>query len=140
MPKAHTKTYVTEVFVSSKPIMGKKDKQERKEGVYMIFQVGSTLLDACVLSYVRKADTYGYMLTKAIKDNLDISESTLYPVLRRLLKENYLATYDEPYQGRNRRYYKITEEGDEMCNIYKKEWGDYKERIDKMIEGGESGE
>jgi len=106
----------------------------------MVFQVGSTLLDACVLTYVQKADTYGYMLTKTLKDNLDISESTLYPVLRRLQKENFLSTYDEPYEGRNRRYYKITEEGVKMCTIYKKEWGDYKNRVDRMITGGETDE
>ena len=106
----------------------------------MVFQVGSTLLDACVLSYVQKADTYGYLLTKALKENLDISESTLYPVLRRLQKENCLSTYDEPYEGRNRRYYKITEEGEKMCTIYRDEWQDYKTRIGKMIEGGEGNE
>lgn len=104
----------------------------------MIYQIGSTLLDACVLSYIRNGDTYGYMLTQTLKDNLGISESTLYPVLRRLQKENYLTTYDEPYQGRNRRYYSITEEGKKMCEIYKDEWAKYKTQIDKMIEGGES--
>lgn len=106
----------------------------------MIYQIGSTLLDACVLSYIKKGDTYGYMLTQTLKDNLEISESTLYPVLRRLQKENYLTTYDEPYQGRNRRYYSITEEGRKMCDIYKEEWTKYKEQIDKMIKGGESDE
>lgn len=106
----------------------------------MIYQIGSTLLDACVLSYVQKGDTYGYMLTQTLKDNLDISESTLYPVLRRLQKENYLTTYDEPYQGRNRRYYSITEEGEKMCKTYKEEWLIYKDRIDKMILGGETNE
>lgn len=106
----------------------------------MIYQIGSTLLDACVLSYVQKGDTYGYMLTQTLKDNLEISESTLYPVLRRLQKENYLSTYDEPYQGRNRRYYHITEEGEQMCKIYKEEWEKYKTQIDKMITGGETDE
>lgn len=104
----------------------------------MIFQIGSTLLDACVLSYVQKGDTYGYMLTQTLKDNLDISESTLYPVLRRLQKENYLTTYDEPYQGRNRRYYHITDEGTKMCKTYKEEWVSYKTNIDNLILGGDT--
>jgi PadR family transcriptional regulator PadR len=80
------------------------------------------------------------MLTQALKDNLEISESTLYPVLRRLQKEKYLTTYDEPYQGRNRRYYHITDEGDQMCATYKEEWMKYKSKIDKMIIGGEADE
>lgn len=106
----------------------------------MVFQIGSTLLDACVLSYLQKGDTYGYVLTQTLKDNLEISESTLYPVLRRLQKEDFLTTYDEPYQGRNRRYYHITEEGEKMCTVYRQEWENYKSRIDNMILGGEENE
>lgn len=117
------------------PLSGIKKEQDN-----MIFQIGSTLLDACVLSYVQKGDTYGYMLTQTLKDNLGISESTLYPVLRRLQKENYLSTYDEPYQGRNRRYYQITEEGKRMCKTYKEEWVSYKSNIDNLILGGDTHE
>ena len=106
----------------------------------MMYQIGSTLLDACVLSYIKKGDTYGYMLTQTLKDNLEISESTLYPVLRRLQKDNYLTTYDEPYQGRNRRYYSITPQGEKMCETYKEEWIKYKTRIDVLISGGAANE
>ena len=77
----------------------------------MLFQLGSSLLDACVLAVLSKGDAYGYTLTQQVKTVLDISESTLYPVLRRLQKDGALETYDEPYQGRNRRYYKITDKG-----------------------------
>ena len=62
----------------------------------MAFQIGSALLDACVLAVLDKEDTYGYMLTQNVKDIIDISESTLYPVLRRLQKDNALTTYDQP--------------------------------------------
>ena len=65
----------------------------------------------------------------------DISESTLYPVLRRLQKEGQLATYDSPVQGRNRRYYRITPEGKEKLKFYKKEWKIYKEGIDRLLSG-----
>ena len=74
----------------------------------MIFQIGSALLDACVLSVLEREDMYGYILTQNVKEVVDISESTLYPVLRRLQKEAYLVTYDQPFAGRNRRYYQIT--------------------------------
>ena len=50
----------------------------------MIFQLGSALLDACVLAILDRGDTYGYVLTQNVKEIVDISESTLYPVLRRL--------------------------------------------------------
>ena len=52
----------------------------------MNFQIGSALLDACVLSLLMQGDTYGYVLTQEMKKAVDISESTLYPVLRRLQK------------------------------------------------------
>ena len=67
----------------------------------MGFKIESALLEACVLSVLSKGDTYGYVLTQSMKQVLDISESTLYPVLRRLQKNEYLRTYDQPYQGRN---------------------------------------
>ena len=85
-----------------------------------------------------KGDTYGYVLTQSMKQVLDISESTLYPVLRRLQKNEYLRTYDQPYQGRNRRYYSVTDKGKEQFEIYKKEWKEYKEQIDSLLSGGET--
>lgn len=65
----------------------------------MGFQLGSVLLDACVLAVVMKEDTYGYKLTQEVKQIMDVSESTLYPVLRRLQKDGYLTTYDQPFRG-----------------------------------------
>ena len=104
----------------------------------MGFKIESALLEACVLSVLSKGDTYGYVLTQSMKQVLDISESTLYPVLRRLQKNEYLRTYDQPYQGRNRRYYSVTDKGKEQCEIYKKEWKEYKEQIDSLLSGGET--
>lgn len=104
----------------------------------MGFKIESALLEACVLSILSKGDTYGYVLTQSMKQVLDISESTLYPVLRRLQKNEYLRTYDQPYQGRNRRYYSVTDKGKEQFEIYKKEWKEYKEQIDSLLSGGET--
>lgn len=101
----------------------------------MTFQLGSALLDACVLAVLDKEDAYGYILTQNVKSVMDISESTLYPVLRRLQKENMLTTYDSPFNGRNRRYYKITDEGRKQLSSYKTEWNTYKERIDTIMRG-----
>ena len=103
----------------------------------MAFQLGSTLLDACVLSALSGGETYGYLLTQRIKSVMEISESTLYPVLRRLQKENLLATYDQPYAGRLRRYYAITPEGRAVLARYREEWQDYCTRINSLLLGEE---
>lgn len=102
----------------------------------MVFQLGSALLDACVLAVLDNGDAYGYSLTQKVKEVVDISESTLYPVLRRLQKEECLATYDQAFSGRNRRYYKITEKGDDKLSAYRNDWIIYKGTIDKILLGG----
>lgn len=102
----------------------------------MAFQLGSSLLDACVLAVLAKEDAYGYSLTQQVREVMDISESTLYPVLRRLQKKAYLTTYDQPYQGRNRRYYRITASGAVRYKELLEEWTDYKKRVDSVLIGG----
>ena len=102
----------------------------------MAFQLGSALMDACVLAVLNREDTYGYVLTQQVREIMDISESTLYPVLRRLQKDGCLETYDQSFQGRNRRYYKVTEKGKEKYEEYIKEWEEYKIKIDKILLGG----
>ena len=104
----------------------------------MGFQIGGALLDACVLAILSKGDTYGYVLTQTMTEVMDISESTLYPVLRRLQKDNYLNTYDKPYQGRNRRYYAITESGKNRYEVFKRDWNIYKDQVDTLMRGGEN--
>ncbi|MGE8034479.1 PadR family transcriptional regulator [Lysinibacillus sp. NPDC093692] len=106
----------------------------------MTFQLGSALLDACVLAIVDKEDAYGYSLTQQIQSVMEISESTLYPVLRRLQKADCLTTYDQPYQGRNRRYYQITEQGRIRLLELLKEWQKYKEMVDCVLIGGKNDE
>ena len=77
----------------------------------MKIQVSSDLLDGLVLALLDKQDYYGYSLTQDMQRAISISESTLYPVLRRLKNNGLLETYDQSYQGRNRRYYRITNNG-----------------------------
>ena len=106
----------------------------------MIFQLGGNLLDAFVLAILARQDAYGYILTQQVREIMDISESTLYPVLRRLQKNGALITYDEPYQGRNRRYYRITDLGKAQLEEYINEWQDYKEKVNKVLLGGKESE
>ena len=101
----------------------------------MTYQVTTPLLDACVLGILEKEDFYGYTLTQKVQEVIDISESTLYPVLRRLQKEGELTTYDSPVQGRNRRYYRITEAGKDKLKFYRDEWKSYKDGIDRLLSG-----
>ena len=102
----------------------------------MVFNTGAALLDAIVLAIVsRDADgTYGYKITQDVLGAIDISESTLYPVLRRLQKEECLEVYDLAFDGRNRRYYKITEKGRVQLNLYRGEWNVYSGRISRILE------
>ena len=104
----------------------------------MVFNTGAALLDAIVLAVVSKeADgTYGYKITQDVRQVLEVSESTLYPVLRRLQKDECLETYDQEYGGRNRRYYKLTERGMAQLNLYKTGWKNYSTKISRLFEGG----
>lgn len=105
----------------------------------MAFKIESSLLDACALAILKRGDTYGYEITQEMKSAIKISESTLYPVLRRLQKDGLCRTYDQPYQGRNRRYYSITDKGETQLAEYRKQWEDYKNAINKLMDGNERG-
>ena len=98
----------------------------------MAFALGGNLLDFLVLAILRYGDMYGYVLTQHAKGVVNISDSTLYPVLRRLQKEGLLFTY----QGRNRRYYSITQAGLLRLDAYIAEWSSYKNQIDLILSGG----
>ncbi|MGI6094681.1 MAG: PadR family transcriptional regulator [Lachnospiraceae bacterium] len=104
----------------------------------MIFNTGAALLDAIVLAVVSKEaeGTYGYKITQDVRQVLSVSESTLYPVLRRLQKDDCLEVYDREFGGRNRRYYKLTGRGKAQLELYKTEWKSYSSKITKMFEGG----
>lgn len=106
----------------------------------MAFAISSALLDALVLSIVSQEDAYGYKITQDIREAVEISESTLYPVLRRLQKNDYMTTYDKEYAGRNRRYYRITPSGEQLLKQYLGDWVAYKKGIDQVLYGGEGNE
>ncbi|MDO5422615.1 MAG: PadR family transcriptional regulator [Eubacteriales bacterium] len=107
----------------------------------MVFNTGAALLDAIVLSVVSREPegTYGYKITQEVRGALEVSESTLYPVLRRLQKDGCLEAYDREFGGRNRRYYKITGRGEVQLNLYQTEWKEYSDRITRLFTGGGQG-
>ncbi|MBD5555685.1 MAG: PadR family transcriptional regulator [Roseburia sp.] len=105
----------------------------------MVFNTGAALLDAIVLAVVSKEEegTYGYKITQDVRRAIDISESTLYPVLRRLQKDECLIVYDRECGGRNRRYYRITDCGLTKLQEYRREWEDYSSKISELFSGEE---
>lgn len=104
----------------------------------MVFNTGAALLDAIVLAVVSREveGTYGYKITQDVRGAIDVSESTLYPVLRRLQKDGCLVVYDRQFDGRNRRYYKVTERGRDQLEVYRTEWKEYSLKISNLFEGG----
>lgn len=74
-------------------------------------QLKRGFLEICVLKQLSIADSYGYEIVKNLEDVAMITESTLYPILRRLEDKKYLVTYKEEHNNRIRKYYKITLEG-----------------------------
>lgn len=103
----------------------------------MVFNTGAALLDAIVLAVVSKEPegTYGYKITQDVRQVIDLSESTLYPVLRRLQKDDCLEVYDRECAGRNRRYYKVTSRGWAQLSLYESEWRSYSEKVTSLFEG-----
>lgn len=101
----------------------------------MVFNTGAALLDAIVLAVVSRDinGTYGYKITQEVREVIDVSESTLYPVLRRLQKDECLEVYDMEFAGRNRRYYKLTERGRMQLRLYEEEWQEYSAKISGMF-------
>lgn len=102
----------------------------------MIFILNAPMFDFLVLSIAAKEDVYGYQVSQSIKNVSNAKDSTLYPILRRLQENKYLKTYDQQYQGRNRKYYSITEEGRRQYEMLLKEWDHYKTTIDHIVNGG----
>ena len=102
----------------------------------MDVQLKRGLLDICVLAAIKNEDSYGYQIIKDMKPYVDISESTLYPVLRRLQKNGHLEVYDMECAGRNRRYYRTTPQGEMQLKQYRSEWMTYSKKITEIFEGG----
>ncbi|CAI2557209.1 PadR family transcriptional regulator [Apilactobacillus kunkeei] len=101
----------------------------------MAIKVATKLLDGCVLGLLEQEEMYGYELTKRVQESINVSNSTMYPVMRRLKSEGLVDTYDESFEGRNRRYYRITEAGKTQLEEVKTEWMAFKTGIDDLMGG-----
>lgn len=85
-------------------------------------QLRRGILDACVLAVLEKGESYGYQLIKDLNAFIDITESTLYPILKRLEQTNMLYVYTVEHSGRLRKYYRITDEGRSKIDSLLSEW------------------
>lgn len=85
-------------------------------------QMKRGLLDVCVLSAIKDEDSYGYQIIKDIQPYISISESTLYPILRRLEAAELLTVYSVEHSGRLRKYYHITQQGRKRIADFAEEW------------------
>lgn len=88
----------------------------------MDVQLKRGLLDVCVLAAIREEDSYGYKIIKDMKPYVELSESTLYPILRRLESGNLLTVRSAEHGGRLRKYYHITEQGLKRLEEFRQEW------------------
>ena len=82
------------------------------------------LLEVCVLAAIKNEDSYGYQIIKDVKPYVELSESTLYPILRRLETADLLTVYSVPYNGRLRKYYRITPLGLQRIQDFKEDWNE----------------
>jgi len=88
----------------------------------MDIQLKRGLLDICVLAAIKNNDSYGYAIVREISRFVAISESTLYPILRRLEAADCLTVYSVEHNGRLRKYYHITDAGRARLDAFAEEW------------------
>ncbi|MCL1989728.1 MAG: PadR family transcriptional regulator [Defluviitaleaceae bacterium] len=97
------------------------------------FKKGALAL--CVLAIVSKRDCYGYELTEKISQQIDISEGSIYPLLRRLTKEAYFTTYlVESSGGPSRKYYRLTEKGKDYLEEMRSQWLSFAKGVNQLLE------
>lgn len=95
-------------------------------------QLKRGLLDACVLAVLRRGDSYGYQIIKDLSHCIELSESTLYPILRRLENGGALTVYSVEHNGRLRKFYRITRQGIRQSDEFLSGWAEL-ERIYDFI-------
>lgn len=97
-------------------------------------QLKKGVLELCVLSAVSFKESYGYELVTEISKDIEISDGTIYPILRRLTKEGYFETYlKESKEGPPRKYYRLTQEGYDKKEELKKEWEEFVLNVNNLI-------
>lgn len=103
----------------------------------MNVQFKKGVLELCVLVLLDKKDCYGYELVQLISEQIEISEGSVYPLLRKLTKEEYFTTYlKESTEGPPRKYYSLTEKGKLYLRELVNEWQVFTTGVDTLIREG----
>ncbi len=102
----------------------------------MDIQIKKGLLDVCVLAVIDKQDSYGYQIIKDVSACIEISESTLYPILKRLEAGFCLSTYSLEHNGRLRKYYRITDLGRQRIRDFFIEWKELEQIHEFILQEG----
>lgn len=102
-------------------------------------QLKKGFLEFCVLAALKDADSYGYQIVKDVSTCIEISESTLYPILKRLETSQQVSTYSVEHNSRLRKYYRITDKGIGQINKFLEDWDEI-EKIYKFIKGDKEDE
>ena len=93
-------------------------------------------LELCVLTIVERDDCYGYELTEKISQYIDISEGSIYTLLRRLTKEMYFTTYlVESREGPSRKYYQLTDKGKDYLSELRMQWQEFSKGVNDLLGG-----
>lgn len=100
----------------------------------MIYPLNPPLAELLLLSIISKEDSYGYIISQSLKKVSNLKDSALYPMLKRLSDQRYVEIYDRQYQGRNRKYYRITQVGDTHRMELMNEWKEYCDEIKKILD------
>ena len=106
----------------------------------MDIQLKRGLLDVCVLAAIKSEDSYGYKIIKDMKPYVELSESTLYTILKRLELANMLTTRTAEHGGRLRKYYHITAAGLQRIKEFKSEWQEIMSIYQYIISGDDEHE
>lgn len=107
----------------------------------MNIQLKKGVLELCVLAVLDKKDCYGYELVNEISKNIEISDGTVYPILRRLNQEGYFTTYlQESQEGPPRKYYKLTELGKSTKEELINQWEGLVKGVNNILEGADLNE
>lgn len=104
--------------------------------VLMKTQLKKGILEIFVLGLLSHGDSYGYKIVQDLSEVITISESTLYPILRRLESRGSISTYQKEYNGRLRKYYTLNEQGKREIKQFLQEWEDIKEVYDFILRKG----
>ena len=106
----------------------------------MDVQLKRGILDACVLTVLRRGESYGYQLVRDVGEIIAVSESTLYPILKRLEASGLVTVCSAEHNGRLRKYYRITEAGEQRIHAFLDEWRELLRALSKIeseVEGND---